>query len=466
MLSSKPFARSSPFASEHDAEPPERARALKSRSVHLTRFFIAAVALVLALAACAPRDGDQIGGAPIFNGTTPDGQVVEPPITTLPPPNIDAIRVPVDFATIQEAVNTAQPGDLVLIDPGVYFEQVDIVTPDIVIRGRDRNAVFVDGIHETTTGFTVRADGVAIENLTVRNYVDHSISVIDDGNGVPRNGFRALHVTSSNSGGSGIHVRNGQNIEIRQGWFSGHGDAGVSITDCTQCTTLITTSLAEFNARGFVVSGANDGVSIFASTSRNNRAGIVVEDSATTITTGAVVAGSLVQNNGFAQSPSNDDLWDNLYGVGVSVGGTLNSNVIANRVEGNLRAGVLLSPNVEQTSNDPVATRVERNAASNHPEGDIVLALEGGAIDPSLCVAENVAAVIAPDGAAEAAACTDANTAPPALAWAGETRTSIPHQNVAIPPVIDGMTDADIAVPIPAGPVTLPDPNSAAVPDA
>ena len=166
----------------------------------------------------------------------------------------------------------------------MYFEQVNITTPDIIIRGRDRNEVFVDGIHEISTGFTVRADGVAIENMTVRNYVNDSITVLDDGAGVPRNGFRALHVTTSNSGGSGIAVRNGQNVEIRQGWFSGHGDAGVTISDCSQCATLVTTSLAEFNARGFVVSGAAEGVSVFASTSRNNRAGVVLEDSPTTAT--------------------------------------------------------------------------------------------------------------------------------------------------------------------------------------
>lgn len=432
----------------------------------LARLIVGVIALALALTACAARDGDQIGGAPIFNGTTPDGQVVEPPITTLPPPNIAAIRVPVDFATIQEAVNAAQPGDLILIDPGVYFEQVDISTPDIVIRGRDRNEVFVDGIHDTPTGFTVRADGVAIENLTVRNYVNDSIAVIDDGNGVPRNGFRALHVTSSNSGGSGIRVVNGQNIEIRQGWFSGHGDAGVTISDCTQCATLITTSLAEFNARGFVVSGADGGVSVFASTSRNNRAGIVVEDSAVAVSTGVAVAGSLVQNNGFAQSPSNNDLWDNLYGVGINVGGTFDSNIVANRIEGNLRTGVLLSPNLDQTSNDPVGSRVERNVSTGHPESDIVIAFAGGAIDPGLCIADNTGAVLAPEGAAAAAACSDSNTAPPLLTWTGDPRTSIPHQNVAVPPTIDGMLDADSALPIPAGPVTLPDPATAVVPDA
>jgi len=434
--------------------------------VKLVRLLIAAIVLALLASACAARDGDQIGGAPIFNGTTPDGQIVEPPITTLPAPDIDAIRVPIDTSTIQGAVNIAQPGDLILLEPGTYFEQVEVATPDIVIRGRDRNAVFVDGAHESGTGFTVRADGVAIENMTVRNYTLDAITVEGDATGLPRNGFRALHVTTSNSDGSGITLRNTQNAEVRQGWFSGHGNAGVTVTGCTDCSTLITTSLAEFNARGFSVSGAGEGVSIFASTSRNNRAGVVVEDSTGSPTTGIVVAGSLIQNNGFSQSPSNDDLWENLYGVGVNLGGTFSSSVVNNRIEGNLRAGVLLSSNLDQTSGDPVAARVEGNAASGHPDGDIVVAFSSDAIDPGLCISNNAGAVLAPDGAAEASTCSTDSSAPPQLAWTGPPRPSIPHQNVAVPPTIDGMSDADSALPVPAGPVTLPDPTTAIVPDA
>ena len=165
-----------------------------------------------------------------------------------------------------------------------------------MIRGRNRNTVFVDGEHTAATGFAIRADGVAIENLTVRNYTADAILVDDIPDGTARDGFRALHVTTSNSDGSGIALHNTRNAEIRQGWFSGHGDAGVTVSDCSDCNTLITTSLAEFNARGYVVSGADRGVTIFSATSRNNRAGIVVEDGAFQATTGVVVAANLIQN--------------------------------------------------------------------------------------------------------------------------------------------------------------------------
>lgn len=81
------------------------------------------------------------------------------------------IEVPADAATIQEGVDLAAPGDLVLISPGVYEEEVLVTTPSLTIRGTDRNEVILDGNFEYPNGFQVVVDGVAIENLTARNYL-------------------------------------------------------------------------------------------------------------------------------------------------------------------------------------------------------------------------------------------------------------------------------------------------------
>jgi pectin methylesterase-like acyl-CoA thioesterase len=61
------------------------------------------------------------------------------------------IAVPDDFATIQEAVDAAAPGDLILISPGTYNEAVDVATDNLTIRGLDRNTVVLDGELELTT---------------------------------------------------------------------------------------------------------------------------------------------------------------------------------------------------------------------------------------------------------------------------------------------------------------------------
>ena len=76
------------------------------------------MALVAVVAACSSSDG------------------AGPPRT---------LAVPSEYATVQDAVDAAAPGDLVLLSPGIYRESVLVVTPSVTIRGSDRNAVVLDG---------------------------------------------------------------------------------------------------------------------------------------------------------------------------------------------------------------------------------------------------------------------------------------------------------------------------------
>jgi hypothetical protein len=111
------------------------------------------------------------------------------------------------YATIQAAVDAAQPGDWVLVGPGVYRERADyevptwpagvwISTPNIHLRGMNRNTVIVDGTKPTASvpcssaagdqdlgpsaqgrngievwGPNFTANNVSIENLTVCNFL-------------------------------------------------------------------------------------------------------------------------------------------------------------------------------------------------------------------------------------------------------------------------------------------------------
>src|SRR5436190_2105842 len=63
--------------------------------------------------------------------------------------------VPGQYETIQSAVDAAHPGDWILIGPGDYHERgsndtelpagVLITTPNLHLRGMNRNTVIVDG---------------------------------------------------------------------------------------------------------------------------------------------------------------------------------------------------------------------------------------------------------------------------------------------------------------------------------
>ena len=76
------------------------------------------------------------------------------------------------FGTIQGAVRAARAGDWILIDRGTYRGPVVITKDRLHLRGMDRNRVVLDGRHrKNVNGIEVRkADGVWIQNLTVRNF--------------------------------------------------------------------------------------------------------------------------------------------------------------------------------------------------------------------------------------------------------------------------------------------------------
>ncbi len=96
-------------------------------------------------------------------------------------------------ASIQAAVNEARPCDWILVAPGVYRESVVIRRPRLHLRGLDRNRVLLAGGHCPGNGIEVRADGVWIENLTVRNFERRTLNDEDSGNEIRWRGVHGWH---------------------------------------------------------------------------------------------------------------------------------------------------------------------------------------------------------------------------------------------------------------------------------
>ena len=77
------------------------------------------------------------------------------------------------YKTIQGAVNASTSGDWVLIEPGIYREQVKVTSAHsgIWIRGMNRNTVILDGQNQPGNGIEIyKASNVWVENLTARNF--------------------------------------------------------------------------------------------------------------------------------------------------------------------------------------------------------------------------------------------------------------------------------------------------------
>jgi len=78
------------------------------------------------------------------------------------------IIVPVDYPTIQEAVDHASDGDTILVYAGTYYEHI-VVDKSVLIVGDGSSVTFVDGSGEDNHVFWVTADQIEITGFTIQN---------------------------------------------------------------------------------------------------------------------------------------------------------------------------------------------------------------------------------------------------------------------------------------------------------
>jgi parallel beta-helix repeat protein len=179
----------------------------------------------------------------------------------------NVISVPDDYPTIQLGINAANPGDMVVVDPGTYYENITISKDGIMLQGSGAGVTTIDG---GGIGSVVKITGsgdVIISGFTITNGL---------GNGEDYYG--------SDNGG-GIAVYNCSNITIENNLItqnhatkSGHSDGGgIMICKCTGNVAITKNSITDNHARhwggGISIQGTFD-VRIDGNDISNNTAGL------------------------------------------------------------------------------------------------------------------------------------------------------------------------------------------------
>lgn len=286
----------------------------------------------------------------------------------------EVIRV-ADDASLTAAGERATDGDVILIAPGTYHASIEVSASDVTIRGEDRGGVILDGELALSSGIVATGERIAVENLTVRNYLQNGILITgvtdDSGAGIARGpdgyvpedapplvaGYLVQNVTASNNGLYGIYAFGRSNGVIRANTATGGSDSGIYVGQCDDCSAVVEDNIVESNAVGIELANAT-GVVIARNRIARNRIGVSVLSNyleAHGPSSRISIVGNLVADNDEAATPAQAG---GAFGIGIGLAGTVDVEVERNRIVDNDNVGVWISSSEDFP---PTGTRTDGN---------------------------------------------------------------------------------------------------------
>lgn len=292
------------------------------------------------------------------------------------------LEVPADHDTIQAAVDDTEPGDLVLIGPGTYREEVTVTTPSVTLRGTDPDEVIIDAEFERPNGVEVFADGVAIENMTAQN------AILNGFVWTSVEGYRGSYLNAFNNADYGIFAFDSVDGVFEESYASGSTDSGFYIGQCNPCRAVINRVTAEGNSLGY--SGTNAGGDLYIVNSRwiDNRAGIVPNTLDTELLPperDTTIVGNSIVNNDNHAPPAKPGTYA-AFGNGIVIAGGRNNHVSDNRIDGHDNHGILVTPNFDENFWISAGNHIRANVITNSGRADLALS---GLSGPGNCFSDN-----------------------------------------------------------------------------
>jgi len=239
-------------------------------------------------------------------------------------------------SSIQAAVNTADDGSIILVEPGIYKEAIVLDKPGIQIIGL-KNGVVIENPGDEEDGITVNdnGDGFVLKNITIRDFKENGIILKNVDN------FILSHVTAINNGEYGIFPVHSSHGTIEFCVVKGHSDTGLYVGQSSDVKMEFNTALD--NVNGIEVENSSN-ISVERNQSFNNVCGILVDllpGKDVKTSANIVIKNNNVSNNNhvnFGEPGSLESVVPK--GLGILVLGADNVTIETNIVTGNEFAGI------------------------------------------------------------------------------------------------------------------------------
>ncbi|MEM3731317.1 MAG: NosD domain-containing protein [Candidatus Bathyarchaeia archaeon] len=234
--------------------------------------------------------------------------------------NSKTLKVPVSYHSIQEAINAAEPGDTVIVQPLTYEECI-VVDKPIILVGADPATTVIDG-KGLSHVITVLSDNAVIKGFTIRNsrrtfYAGIYLHQV--------NNISILNNIITNCS-IGVKLHSSSNIQIRNNEIVNNSDFGIYIKHFSTKNLVCENKIA-YNYYGVGLLTYSSENTVRKNSIRNNKCGIYLTYS----------KDNLIESN---------EIWGNsLYGINIEgLEGRLTTNnaIIRNNLTEN-KCGIYVS---------------------------------------------------------------------------------------------------------------------------
>jgi parallel beta-helix repeat protein len=238
---------------------------------------------------------------------------------------------------IQDIVDQAQPGDTILISPGVYNQRVAIDISDVTFEGiPDENGNFpiLDGEGILTEGVIASSNNFTVGNLYVRNYTDNGVIIEGSRN------IRFHDLKVENTGTYGVYPVRSTGVIVERVEVSGADDAGIYAGQSEN--VVVRDSVVYGNVLGIEIENTL-GAEVYNNHVYDNTLGILIvllPQLTSKISSDTIVRDNLVEHNNLANFAPGGFARDAPVGTGILLVATDNADVTGNTLKDNATVGV------------------------------------------------------------------------------------------------------------------------------